>query len=243
VDLLLLSSSRVAGGGYLEYAREVVADLLTGCRQLVFVPFALADQAGYTAQVRTQLHPFGVDVVGLEGCDQAAAARRIAAADAIFVGGGNSFRLLKRLQALTLLGPIRARVSAGELRYMGSSAGTNMACPSLRTTNDMPIVRPASFRALGLVPFQINPHYLEAAPDAAHMGETRDQRILEFLEENDVPVVGLREGAWLRRRDHTLELGGIAGARLFTRGRPPRDLAPPADLSDLLRSRPRYDVP
>ncbi len=243
MDLLLLSSSRVAGGEYLDFAQDVVRSFLAGCEALAFVPYALADQAGYTQNVRMLLAPFGVDVVGLEDLDRAAAYHVVDTAAAIFVGGGNSFRLLKRLQELALLTPIRERVTAGALRYMGVSAGSNMACPTLRTTNDMPIVQPSSFATLGLVPFQINPHYLDPTPGSVHMGETRERRIEEFLEENDVPVVGLREGGWLRRTGATLELGGIAGARVFERGHEPVELTPPADLTRLLGAQPRFDTP
>jgi dipeptidase E len=118
-----------------------------------------------------------------------------------------------------------------------------MACPSLRTTNDMPIVQPPTFEALGLVPFQVNPHYLDADPTSKHRGETREQRIVEFLEENDVAVVGLREGSWLRQCGPSLQLGGISGARLFRRGEPAREYAPGADLSWLLDAEPRFDTP
>jgi dipeptidase E len=120
------------------------------------------------------------------------------------------------------------------LPYLGASAGINIACPSIKTTNDMPIVQPASFDALGLVPFQINPHYLDPDPGSRHMGETREDRIREFLEENDVAVVGLREGAWLRIEDADGQIGGAAGARVFRRGREPEELAPGASLESLL---------
>ncbi len=242
MNLLLLSSSRVAGGAYLDFAHDVVTTFLASCRTLAFVPYALADQASYTRDIRTLFAPYSVEIVGLDGLDRAAAYQVVDTADAIFVGGGNSFRLLKQLQELALLAPIRERVTAEALRYMGVSAGSNMACPTLRTTNDMPIVQPSSFGALGLVPFQINPHYLDPTPGSTHMGETREQRIVEFMEENDVPVVGLREGGWLRRAGATLELGGIAGARLFERGREPVELTPPADLTRLLAAQPRFDT-
>ncbi len=126
---------------------------------------------------------------------------------------------------------------------MGASAGSNMACPSLRTTNDMPIVQPRSFEACGLIPFQINPHFLDADPNSTHMGETRERRIEEFLEENDVPVLGLREGSWLRRNGDTLRLGGMTGACLFTRNADAQECAPGADLSWLLDVKGRFDQP
>lgn len=159
----------------------------------------------------------------------------------LYVGGGNSFRLLKTLQQYDLLDIVRRRVASGELRYMGSSAGSNMACPSLRTTNDMPIVQPRSFEAFGLIPFQINPHYLDPAPNSTHMGETRAQRIEEFLQENDVPVLGLREGSWLRQLGPKLYLQGLNGARLFTRNAHPQEIVPDTDLSWLLAISAHFD--
>lgn len=243
VNLFLLSTSRLHGGGFLEFARDELLDFVTGQRSIVFVPFARLDAAAYTASVAEELGAMGVEVRGLDGLDAAAAQRRIASADVVFVGGGNTFRLLKRLQSLHLLTPIRERVASGELKYVGSSAGTNMACPTLRTTNDMPIVQPESFDAMALVPFQINPHYLDADPASTHMGETREQRISEFLEENDVCVLGLREGAWLRRSDNRLVLGGVATGRLFQRGVEPRDVEPGTDVSWLLTTRMHFDTP
>jgi dipeptidase E len=163
----------------------------------------------------------------------------IDSADAVFTGGGNSFRLLAALHRHGLVEAIRSRVAQG-LPYIGSSAGTNMACPTLRTTNDMPIVQPPTFEALNLVPFQINPHYPLEQP-GAHVGETRDQRILEFLEENDVPVLGLCEGSWVEVRGGSAQLGGVAPGRLFRRGSEPTDVHPGADLSDLLSVTPVFD--
>jgi dipeptidase E len=153
----------------------------------------------------------------------------------VFVGGGNTFRLLKTLQDARLLQPLAARARAG-MPYLGASAGTNIAAPTIRTTNDMPIVQPDSFDALGLVPFQINPHYLDADPATRHMGETREERLREFLEENDRTVVGLREGAWLRVEDARLSLEGKAPARIFRPGRPPYEVAPGEPLDELMRS-------
>jgi dipeptidase E len=129
------------------------------------------------------------------------------------------------LQEQQLIEPIRARVEAG-LAYLGTSAGSNVACPTIRTTNDMPIVQPASFSALGLVPFQINAHYLDADPKSTHQGETREQRLTEYLEENATPVIALREGAMIRVDGPETKLEGETGAVLFARDQPPRELAP-----------------
>jgi dipeptidase E len=240
-DLLLLSNSAMFGRGYLEHALEAIAEFLGQERQVHFAPFALTDHAAYTARVQAALAALGVSVVGLHA--EPDPLRAVQAASVLFVGGGNSFRLLKALQQRGLLNVVRQRVGEGGLRYLGASAGTNMACPTLRTTNDMPIVQPASFEAFGVLPFQINPHYLDPPPDSTHMGETRERRILEFLEENDVPVLGLREGAWLRRRGPELRLDGDGGARLFRRGVDPSEVEPGTDLSWLLDVPSRFDQP
>ncbi|GHF47227.1 dipeptidase E [Amycolatopsis bartoniae] len=233
--LLLLSNSTAPGRRYLEHAGEALAAALDGVRRLVFVPFALADHDGYTAQVAQALDSYGVHVTGAHEGDPI---ESLDAAQAVFVGGGNTFRLLRELYARELLAPIRHRAGRGTV-YIGSSAGTNVACPSIRTTNDMPIVQPPSFEAAGLVPFQINPHYLDPIP--GHMGETREERIEQFLEENDVPVLAMREGTWLTRVDSSLTLGGEpVGARLFRRGAAPEEIESGADLSPLLEIAGRY---
>ena len=231
--LLLLSNSTAPGKEYLEHAMDALAEALEGVRRLVFVPFALADHDGYTAQVAEALERLRIDVVGAHEGDPI---KLFNSAQAVFVGGGNTFRLLRALYARELLAPIRDRVAHGTV-YIGSSAGTNVACPTVRTTNDMPIVQPPAFEASGLVPFQINPHYLDPVEGAIHMGETREERIQQFLEENDVPVLGLREGTWLRRVDSSLTLGGDeVGARLFRRGHEPAEVPSGADLSWLLET-------
>jgi dipeptidase E len=153
--------------------------------------------------------------------------------DAMFIGGGNTFRLLKALYEFDLLDVIRERVDAG-MPYIGSSAGSNMACPTIRTTNDMPIVQPPSFNALGLVSFQINPHYLDPNPGSKHMGETREERIIQYLEENETPVVGLREGAMLRIENGETILRGSTGARIFRRGFDPLEVSPGAKLDGIV---------
>jgi dipeptidase E len=240
-DLLLLSNSQVHGRAYLEHALDALGEFLDGRRTVLFAPFALRDHDGYVARIAEALAALGVGVRGLHAeADPLAAVRE---AEVLYVGGGNSFRLLKALRDRGLVETVRERVAAGELAYVGSSAGTNMACPTLRTTNDMPIVQPDAFEAFGLVPFQVNPHYQDANPGSTHMGETRAQRIAQFLEENDVPVLGMREGAWLRRRGGRLELGGETGALLFLRGGEPRPLGAGDDLSFLLTTPARFDSP
>jgi dipeptidase E len=159
--------------------------------------------------------------------------RAIHEADAIFVGGGNTFRLLKGLYDWNLLAVIRQAAVAG-VPYIGSSAGSIVACPSLMTTKDMPIVQPPSFEALGLVGFQISPHYLDPDPSSTHMGETQEQRILQFLEENEAPVIGLREGGILRVESGSITLKGCAGARVFRRKEQPVEVPTGAKLDSLL---------
>ncbi len=238
-DLLLLSNSSLHGMGFLEHATDAIAEFLGDRTTVHFAPFALADHDGYTEKVAEVLEPLGARVVGLHTVDARAAVEE---AEVLFVGGGNTFRLLKTVQRLELMEAVRSRVSAGELAYLGSSAGTNLSCPTIRTSNDMPIVEPESFSGFGLVPFQINPHYQDPDPGSTHMGETRAQRIAEFLEENDVPVLGVREGAWLRRRGAQLTLHGETGALLFRRGQEPEPFDHGTDLSFLLEANVRYDA-
>jgi dipeptidase E len=226
--LYLVSSSRVHGHGYLGHCEADVRQFMQGVREVLFVPWALQDHAGYEAKVAARFKELGLVLKSIHHAPDPVAA--VASADAIFVGGGNSFRLLDQLYAQGVMPTIRQRVRAGELRYMGSSAGTNMACPTLKTTNDMPIVQPPSFEALGLIRFQINPHFLDADPSSTHMGETREDRIREFHEMNATPVLGLREGAQLLIEGERIELRGIKGARLFQRGLEPKELMPGALL-------------
>ena len=229
--LLLLSNSTEHGKGYLDHAMPAVLDFLGPVRQLLFVPFALRDRDAYTARVRSRFAKEGIDVRGVrpEGSEAAV----VEAAEALFVGGGNTFRLLDTLQRTGLLEPLRRRTRRG-VPYLGASAGTNVAAPTIKTTNDMPIVQPASFAALDLVPFQINPHYVDPDPSSRHMGETREERLREFLEDNDAVVVALREGAWLRVEGRRATLGGSRGARIFRRGRDPEEVSPGAALDALL---------
>ena len=214
--LLLISNSTQHGRGYLDHVEPEIRACLGAARRVAFVPFALFDRPAYTARVRARLEPMGFTVV--EDLEQA---------EAVFVGGGNTFRLLKALQDTGVLEKIRQRVRDG-MPYIGSSAGSIVAGPSLKTTKDMPIVQPRSFEALTLVPFQISPHYLDPDPSSKHMGETQEERILQFLEENDTPVVGLREGGFLEIdgfNGGSVTLGGAA-ARIFRRGRSAVEAAP-----------------
>jgi dipeptidase E len=231
VRLLLLSNSTNFGEKYLDHAMDEIRAFLGPVKRLTFVPFALADHQGYTAKARERFEREGIDVAPL--VSERGRSDTLDSAEAVFVGGGNTFRLLRALQSTGHVEGLRARVAAG-MPYIGASAGTNVAAPTIKTTNDMPIVQPASFDALGLVPFQINPHFIDADAASRHMGETREERLREYLEENAAPVVGLREGAWLRREGASLRLEGRNGARLFRRGALPEELAPGTSLDRLL---------
>ena len=219
--LLLISNSTLFGSGFLDHAETEIRDFLGDVKRVLFVPFALQDQDGYAAKVTDRLSTMGYAVDSIHRAEDKRKA--VSDAEAVFIGGGNTFRLLKTLYQFELLDEIRNRVDEGML-YMGSSAGSNVAGPTIRTTNDMPIVEPPSLDALGLVSFQINPHYLDPDPDSKHMGETREERLLQFLEENDTPVVGLREGAMLRVEKGATTLKGSTGARIFGRGHAPLEI-------------------
>lgn len=229
--LLLVSTSTTWGTGYLDHCEAEVRRLFAGARRVAFVPYALSDLDGYAARARERFAAMGLELESVHA--DAEPRRSVERADGVFIGGGNTFRLLAALHDSGLLDAIRTRVGT-DMPYMGTSAGSNVAAPTLKTTNDMPIVEPPSFTALGLVPFQINPHYVDPDPASRHMGETRDRRIAEFLEENDTPVVGLREGAMLSLADGELRLLGAAGGKLFRRGAEPADIVAGADLSELL---------
>lgn len=227
MDLLLLSSSRVAGHGYLDAYEGELAAFLGRRARAVFLPYAgvTVGWDEYTALVAERLGRLGCEVEGLHRAADPTAA--VAAAEVVVVGGGNSFALLKELHGRGLVPAIRSRLAAGG-RYLGWSAGANVACPTIRTTNDMPIVEPPTLAALGLVPFQINPHYTDAVAPG-HMGETRDQRLAEFLVANpSVPVLGLREGSGLRVRDGRTVLTGPHALKLFRHGAAALELAPGA---------------
>lgn len=229
--VLLISNSTLHGSGYLDHAEGEIRDFLGSAKRVLFVPFALYDRDAYAALARKRFQAMGYD---LESVHQVSDARQaVADAEAVFIGGGNTFRLLKALYDSDLLLPIRRRVAEG-MPYIGSSAGSNVAGLTIKTTNDMPIVQPPSFDALGLVSFQLNPHYLDPDPNSTHMGETREERINQFHEENDTPVVGLREGTLLRIEEGSIILKGVAGARIFRQGHEPVEIKPGAKLNELV---------
>src|SRR5215831_3930949 len=227
-NLLLVSSSTIYGHGYLDHVAAEIRDLVADIQRVVFVPFALWDRDAYTAKARARLQRMDLALESVHATSNPQ--RLIEEAQAIFIGGGNTFRLLKALYDYELLDCIRRRVEEG-IPFIGSSAGSIVACPTLKTTKDMPVVQPPSFDALHLVNFQISPHYLDPDPGSTHMGETQEERIMQYLEENDRPVVGLREGTLLRIQKGTILLQGSRSARIFRRGSPPVEVSPDTDLT------------
>lgn len=219
----MISNSTLYGGGYLDHAESEIRDFLGAAKRVLFVPYALYDRDAYAAQARERFERMGHELTSVH--ISANPSQAVEEADAVFIGGGNTFRLLKSLYDFGLLEPIRQRVMGG-MPYIGSSAGSNVAGPTIKTTKDMPIVQPPSFDALGLVSFQISPHYQDPDPNSKHMGETQEQRIIQFLEENDTPVAGLREGAMVRIEDGITRLKGSSGARIFRKGLEPVETSP-----------------
>ena len=225
--ILLISSSAVHGYGYLECNKDAIQELTKGITTpVLFVPYAAAQSEwdSYTDKVRAFFRTLDIKVVGIHKVPR----KKISTDhEVIFVGGGNTFRLLHTLQQQNLLTEIRDAVLTGKMKYMGSSAGTNLATRSICTTNDMPIVYPAGgFEALNLFTYQLNPHYLDPDPASSHKGETRDQRLAEFHQENDTTVIGLREGAYINihtdfAATRELYIGGINGAKIFMKGKAP----------------------
>lgn len=229
--LLLISNSTLYGNGYLDHVETEIKEFLGKTTATVFVPFAVYDRRAYAEKAQARFRSMGFELRSVH--DVSNMQRAIDEAEAIFVGGGNTFRLLKGLYDCKLLVPIRERVAAGT-PYIGSSAGSIVACPTLRTTKDMPVVQPPSFDALGLVPFQISPHYLDPDPSSTHMGETQEERIMQFLEENTEAVVGLREGSVLRVQGGKLTLKGPHTARVFRSHEEPCEVATGSSLTELL---------
>jgi dipeptidase E len=200
-------------------------------RNVLFVPYALFDRDAYAASAQERFARMGYTVESIHKAGNPQEA--VNSTESIFIGGGNTFRLLKALYDNDVLNAIRERVKDG-MPYIGSSAGANVAGPTIKTTKDMPIVQPPSFDALGLVAFQISPHFQDPDPNSTHMGETQEERIRQFLEENDTPVFGLREGAMVRVENGTMILKGSTGARIFRKGLEPVETLPGDCLDDFV---------
>jgi len=233
--LLLISNSTNPGEQFLDYPKNNIKEFL-GQKPLkaLFIPYAAVTFSydDYEKKVTERFREIGHEIVSIHhDIDPLAAIKK---SEVIVIGGGNTWQLLKMMRENNLIDLIRKKVSDGT-PYIGWSAGANVACPTIKTTNDMPVVEPDSFEALNLIPFQINPHYTDFNP-AGHAGETREQRINEFIELNpELFVIGLREGSMLIRKDEKLTFSGNGTVRVFKKNAIPFELGAEDDLSFLLK--------
>ncbi len=230
-NIILASTSTLFGGEYLAYIKEQIKDLFKGIDSIIFVPYARPGGIShdeYTATAAAFFAGIGIDVKGLHTFADPKLA--IQEAKGFFTGGGNTFLLVKQLHEQGLMIELSAAVSSGK-PYLGSSAGSNIGGINMQTTNDMPIVYPPSFETMGLVPFNLNPHYLDPNPDLKHNGETRETRIKEFHTQNSIPVVGLREGNWIRVTGDQITTEGSEQTRIFEAGKAPYEVAAGTVLS------------
>ncbi|HVS58609.1 MAG TPA: dipeptidase PepE [Candidatus Saccharimonadales bacterium] len=234
MQLLLVSSSFVSGGNYLEHAREAVKEFLDACPpgEVLYVPYAAHPSKWdeYAASAEQFFASLGQSCRSLHVFADPAGHLSVTQLKAVFCGGGNTFLLIKTLQEMSLVEPIRDVVQAGA-GYMGASAGSVIACPTMQTTNDMPIVEPESFASVGLVDFHINAHFVSGSLMQGHMGETREQRIAEFHQFTDRKVIGLPEPSWIHVNDGSTTVGGGAGAIIFEKGQPERPWPVGTELS------------
>lgn len=229
-NLIVASTSTLFGGSFLDYLLPVLETHFRSAKSLLFIPYARPggiSHKAYTQKVREALSSLPIEVKGIHEEEDPQMA--IEEAEAIFVGGGNTFVLMDQLYKNSLLKPLRKVLENG-VAYLGTSAGSNIVGQSVKTTNDMPIVHPPSLDALGLIPFNINPHYLDPDPTSRHNGETRETRIAEFHQYNDIDVVGLREGSWIEVKGEVMLLKGELPARIFKQNTVPFELEAGADL-------------
>lgn len=232
--LLIASTSTVHGQDYLAYCEDCIRELFSGCQNIAFLPYARPSgisHDNYTLRARDKFSKLGLNLRGIHETDDPI--KVLEQSDGVFAGGGNTFVLLDQLYQQNLIPPLRERVAAG-MPYMGTSAGSNITGLTINTTNDMPIVYPPSFEALQLVPFNLNPHYLDPDPNSTHMGETRETRIREFHQYHQQRVIGLREGSWLNIEGDEIHVGGSPSVRIFEKDRSPYELQPNEDFSFLL---------
>lgn len=215
MNVFLASTSTLFGGQYLEYLTDHISELFEGIDEVLFIPFARPggiSHDDYTKKVADFFSLLNIMVFGLHEFEDKIAA--INGAKAYFTGGGNTFILVKTLHEENLMKVLKENIALGK-PYLGTSAGSNIAGINMKTTNDMPIVYPPNFDCMGIVPFNINAHYLDPNPDIKHNGETRETRIKEFHTQNDVPVIGLREGNWVRRTNNEITFEGPYSIRIF----------------------------
>ena len=232
--LIIASTSTVHGSGYLEYILNDLEELFKETNEILFVPYARPSGKShdeYTEVARKAFKKINKKVVGIHTFENPIDA--IKQAEGIFVGGGNTFVLVTQLYKNTLIEPIQEVVNNGT-PYFGTSAGSNICGLTISNTNDMPIMYPPSFKTFGFIPFNINPHYLDPDPNSTHMGETRETRIKEYHNFNEIPVLGLREGSWLYVEGSKVLLKGDLNARLFEQGKSAKELPTNTDLSYLM---------
>ena len=230
MNIILASTSTLFGGNYLEYLKPEIQNLFSETNEIIFVPFARPggiSHEEYTKKAREFFTQINIKVKGLHEFEDKIEA--LNSAKGIFTGGGNTFLLVKTLHEENLMQVVKENVENGT-PYLGCSAGSNIGGLNMKTTNDMPIVYPPSFECMGLVPFNINPHYLDPNPDLKHNGETRETRIKEFLTQNDTKVVGLREGNWIRKIGQKITVEGKELTRIFERCKEPYEIYPGAEL-------------
>ena len=230
MNILLASTSTLYGGKYLEYIKSEIAELFTGIDEIVFIPFARpggVSHDDYTQKAKEFFAQLNIKVKGLHEFDNPKSA--LYDAKGFFTGGGNTFLLVKTLHELDLMLALKENVQNGK-PYLGTSAGSNIGGLNMKTTNDMPIVYPPSFECMGLIPFNLNPHYLDPNPDLKHNGETRETRIQEFLTQNDTKVVGLREGNWIRKIGNRITVEGKETTRIFENDKEPYEIMSGTEL-------------
>lgn len=231
--LCIASTSTLHGSRYLDYLKEPLQVLFSGIKEILFVPYARPGGISYETYTQKAQEAFSrleITVKGLHEFENPFLA--LGEARGIFVGGGNTFVLVNQLYKQDLMEVLRDAIKGGT-PYLGTSAGSNICGLTMQTTNDMPIVYPPSFKTLGIIPFNINPHYLDPDINSSHMGETRETRIKEFHSVNSQPVVGLREGSWLDVRNDSIILKGHLGARIFEANKEPYEIVPETELSSL----------
>ncbi|WP_347050562.1 dipeptidase PepE [Flavobacterium olei] len=232
-SIIIASTSTLHGGKYLEYLLPTLKSHFKNCKTILFIPYARPGGIShdeYTQKATEAFAAIDIKVTGIHEFEDPQEA--VKNAEGIFTGGGNTFLLVTQLYKNNIMQLISETVKNGT-PYLGSSAGSNICGLSMQTTNDMPIVYPPSFQTLGLIPFNLNPHYLDADLQSKHMGETRETRIKEFHAFNSVPVLGLREGSWLEVKDEKITLKGDLSARLFRQNQNPEELETESDLSSL----------
>ena len=226
MNIILASTSTLFGGNYLEYLSNEITELFHGIDEIIFIPFARPggiSHDDYTQKAREFFATINIKVKGLhEFEDQKEALNQ---AKGFFTGGGNTFLLVKELHEKNLMQLLKENIEQGK-SYLGCSAGSNIGGLNMKTTNDMPIVYPPSFDTMGLVPFNLNPHYLDPNPELKHNGETRETRIKEFLTQNETKVVGLREGNWIRKIGDQITVEGLELTRIFENGKEPYEIEP-----------------